>query len=943
MKAQQQEAPTLIIETERYPNQLPSPTETAPDLPPLARWFANLPIKRKQLGALLLSELISIGGLSTLGALLLYLTGQRQLADQAKSELAVTQIGYFIKINQMGFGFRGQSDNVAIIEAAKQYSQKQPLKPELRQQVAKILQNEIKARQIEYATLVGNDGRVIVNAQENRGGQTFNPENLVPQVVKKPQQLKASAVVSRAELERENPPQWSKWQGNNALIRYTFTAVKDPQSQKVIGVLISGDIVNGKTPIVAQALNAFGAGYSAIYLREPKSGEFSLVSSLYLPQPGPLDKATPNLPLPDTRLLEQAWKNPGVPVSQRLQLNNQTYTVAAKTIPNLYREEATGPVPVTQEKPIAFLVRGTPETSLNALLRQSLLLQLGMAAIAMSVALALASLLRRAIVNPVENLQKITQRFAQGERLSRAQIFSGDEVGKLAATFNEMADSIVESEDLRERETYKKQLFAEIAQTKTADALHTPLEELLQELRSEWGGDHLLVYRFSPSGEGYIAAQTGTAPEVTPTNLNGERTVDNLSLAHLEPAEREYWESWGAKALLIREIRQNEAVFGFLIAYCQEPHGWSSAEKATLETFAQQLAQSLAGLTLLEQKQLEAHREAETNQRLQQELFNLLSDVEGAAQGDLTVRAEISAGQIGIVADFFNAILENLRDLVLRVKETAGAVNSSVFSNESAMRDLAQAAGDQAEQIQASLQALGLMSGAIEAVASNAQTAATISQQAASQAVTGGVAMEKTVDSIVQLRGTIAETAKKVKRLGESSQQISKVIALINQIALKTNLLAVNASIEAARAREEGRGFAVVAEEVGELAAQSATATKEIEQIVEAIQRETSEVVRAMELGTTQVVQGTQLVEQTKASLQEIVAVAAQVDQLLQTISTATVAQTSNSAAVNELMSAIAQVAQRTCQTSAEVASSLQGTVEIAQELQTSVATFKVE
>jgi twitching motility protein PilJ len=340
---------------------------------------------------------------------------------------------------------------------------------------------------------------------------------------------------------------------------------------------------------------------------------------------------------------------------------------------------------------------------------------------------------------------------------------------------------------------------------------------------------------------------------------------------------------------------------------------------------------------------MEAEREIEQNRVLQEELFTLLSDVEGAASGDLTVRAEISAGQIGIVADFFNAILENLRDLVTQVKGTATQVNTSVQSNEQVIRRLADEAQAQAYQISDTLNSVEAMTASITAVASNAQSAALISRQASDNAQTGGVAMERTVDSILQLRDTIAETGKKVKRLGESSQQISKVIALINQIALKTNLLAVNASIEAARAGEEGRGFAVVAEEVGQLAAQSALATKEIEQIVEAIQRETREVVSAMELGTTQVVEGTKLVEQTKGSLQQIVTVSGQIDELLQSISKATVSQTASSQRVTQLMEAIAQVSEKTSETSSLVSSNLQETVSVAQKLQTSVETFKVD
>ncbi|WP_017325940.1 methyl-accepting chemotaxis protein [Synechococcus sp. PCC 7336] len=217
-----------------------------------------------------------------------------------------------------------------------------------------------------------------------------------------------------------------------------------------------------------------------------------------------------------------------------------------------------------------------------------------------------------------------------------------------------------------------------------------------------------------------------------------------------------------------------------------------------------------------------------------------------------------------------------------------------------------------------------------------------VSKLASQTADEGGEAMDRTVDSIMTLRETVAGTAKKVKRLGEASQRISKVVVLINEIALKTNLLAVNASIEAARAGAEGQGFAVVAEQVGALADQSATATKEIEQIVEAIQIETGEVVDAMETGTAQVVEGTKLVENAKDSLERIQEVSRQIDALLQSISTETISQAETSKAVSALMQAIAKTSEVTSQSSRQVSESLQETVQISEELAGVVGTFKV-
>lgn len=368
----------------------------------------------------------------------------------------------------------------------------------------------------------------------------------------------------------------------------------------------------------------------------------------------------------------------------------------------------------------------------------------------------------------------------------------------------------------------------------------------------------------------------------------------------------------------------------------------ASQIQSLIEEQEESFKEQLAAQAEVNKQTESAEQEREQKEAIQQELLQLLSDIESVSQGDLTVRAEISAGQIGIVADFFNAIIESLRDLVTKVKQTTTQVNLALGNDETAIQQLSDQSRKQAKKIQRMLEFIEDMVNSIHQVAQNAQSAAELARQASSSAHSGEVAMDETVEAIVNIRSTVAQTAKKVKRLGEASQQIAKVISLINEIALKTNLLAVNASIEAARAGEEGRGFAVVAEEVGQLAAQSAAATKEIEQIVSTIQKDTLEVVEAMELGTSQVVEGTAKVEQAKQSLETIVNESLRIDQLVQTISQATISQAKTSEMVTKLMEDIAKVSESTSDSSEKVSNSLQETVKIAHQLQVSVETFKV-
>ncbi len=353
-----------------------------------------------------------------------------------------------------------------------------------------------------------------------------------------------------------------------------------------------------------------------------------------------------------------------------------------------------------------------------------------------------------------------------------------------------------------------------------------------------------------------------------------------------------------------------------------------------------QMASSI--FTTTGEAQRKAQEQEQAKEDLQRQVIRLLDDVEGAARGDLTVKAEVTADVLGAVADSFNLTIENLREIVKQVSVAARQVSQGSTENEAFARSLSADALRQAEELAVTLNSVQVMTDSIQRVAESAREAEEVARSANETALRGGEAVERTVAGILDIRETVADTTRKVKRLAESSQEISKIVALISQIASRTNLLALNASIEAARAGEAGRGFAIVADEVRQLADRAAKASKEIEQIVLQIQGETSGVMTAMEEGTQQVIEGTRLAEQAKQSLDDIIQVSNRIDVLVRSITADTVEQTETSRAVAQVMQSVELTAQETSQESQRVSASLQNLVGVAKDLLTSVDKFKV-
>ncbi len=609
-----------------------------------------------------------------------------------------------------------------------------------------------------------------------------------------------------------------------------------------------------------------------------------------------------------------------------------------------------------------------PTTEVFAARRGLLLTFASGTGVAVLLVSAIAAFLVNRALRPLIGASVAVQKLGQGRLDTRIPVEGKDELAVLGSNINQMAVQLQtllqEQENLAER----TQLFTDVTlRIRRSLNLEDILKTSVKEVRKVLHTDRVVIYGFNSDLSGTVVAESvasGWTQALAETiddpcfkehhiqmyKTGRVRAIDNIYQAELTDCHIKTLERFEVKANLVAPILKDNQLLGLLIAHhCSETRAWQQSEIDLFTQLATQIGFAIDQGNLLEQieksrRKAEAISQQQRHQKeaLQHQLLELLNEVEEAARGNLTVRAEVTAGEIGTVADFFNSIIESLGQLVTQVKKTAAQVNVSVSKNAGAVRHLADEALNQSEEITHTLDSVEQMAVSIQEVADSAHQAAEVARTASNTAQAGGVAMDRTVQSILNLRETVAETANKVKRLSESSQQISKVVSLIHQIALQTNVLAINASIEATRAGVEGQGFAVVAEEVGGLAAKSAAATQEIAQIVESIQREISFVVKAMELGTTQVIEGADLVEDTKQSLEQIVDVSREIDYLVQSISSATVSQAQTSQAVTHLMQEIAKASLRTSDSSRQVSSSLQQTVAVAQQLQASVGAFKV-
>jgi len=536
-----------------------------------------------------------------------------------------------------------------------------------------------------------------------------------------------------------------------------------------------------------------------------------------------------------------------------------------------------------------------------------------------------------------------------------------------------------QAEQLRqavERERIVAKIVDKIRQSQEIETIFriTTQEVRLQLVKC----DRVAIYKFAPdfSGEyvaesvasgwirvldtGVAAPQVGGNVRFTDTYLQQTQggqylykqnsIVEDVYTNEFSQCYIEALEGIQARAYLIVPIFVGDTLWGLLAAYQNSgPRQWQETELNVMVQIATQLGLALQRtefLLQLQQKSTELaqtlQREKEAKELLQTRAVELLAAVRPALDGNLTVRAPLTPDELGTIADVYNNTLKSLCEIVIQVQQAATKVAQTSTESEQAIRRLAGQAQEQVKATSQTLAEVQLMVNSTQAVSTNAQAIDQAVLKANQTVQSGDASTQRTVDGILGIRATVSEAGEKIKLLGESSQKISRVVNLISDFATQTQLLSLNAAIEATRAGEYGRGFAVVADEVRSLARQSAKATTEIETMVQEIQTQTNQLFRVIEAVIEQVTQGTNLAQETRHSLQAIANATTEISTLVAGITQATFTQLEQAQSVTKTMQGVAETAGTISQESAQVASSFQGLLSTASQLQQTVSQFQV-
>ncbi|HET7136293.1 MAG TPA: methyl-accepting chemotaxis protein [Casimicrobiaceae bacterium] len=351
---------------------------------------------------------------------------------------------------------------------------------------------------------------------------------------------------------------------------------------------------------------------------------------------------------------------------------------------------------------------------------------------------------------------------------------------------------------------------------------------------------------------------------------------------------------------------------------------------------------ALIAKVFLDDARIRAEDSEHENKRNQEAILRLLNEMGNLADGDLTVQASVTEDVTGAIADSINFTIEELRTLVRGINSATDQVTKATQETQAISNRLAEASQRQNREIQQASASVLTMAESINEVAQNAAQSARVAEQQLAAAAMGGNAVQNQIAGMNDIRAQIQETSKRIKRLGESSLEIGEIVELISDITEQTNVLALNAAIQAASAGEAGRGFTVVAEEVQRLAERSGEATKQIDAIVKTIQADTQDAVAAMEKSTVGVVEGAKLSDAAGQALNEIQRVSRELAELIGRISAQTQRQSASVSDVTRGMQGILRISEEATEGTKQTNVSIGQLTKLAAELRSSVAGFKV-
>ena len=359
-------------------------------------------------------------------------------------------------------------------------------------------------------------------------------------------------------------------------------------------------------------------------------------------------------------------------------------------------------------------------------------------------------------------------------------------------------------------------------------------------------------------------------------------------------------------------------------------------------TTRDELGQMAESLNAMLDNTLALIQSREERDELQESIMKLLAEISVLTEGDLSARAEVTAEATGALADSFNTMAAQLGRIVANVQTAADQVSNTSQDVKTSTDNLAQSSEKQASQVSSAIAAIHEMATTIQQVAENATQSANVSRTSTESAREGSQAVDKTSKAMESIRDNVQETARSIKRLGESSQEIGNIVQIINDIAERTSILALNASIQAAMAGESGRGFAVVAEEVQRLAERSTNSTKQIETLVTNIQGDITEAGTSMDESIRIVVDGTSLATDARKKLEEIETISTQLGELVQSITQAAQQQAKASEDISKTMEDVGKVSSENQASSSEAAEAMQQLTDTAEKLRVSVSAFKL-